>query len=174
MNSFDLRQARELTLRLTGSDRPCRTVAPQQGEYLKFRVAIRNEAPRAEEPLGEIGSWEMAMEWVYGFCGADAAFVVDGNGFVVACAGPEPSEGFEGIGAELCYHLEQLDRLDARSSRIRAANLDYPQRYIFAFRAPVDLEMNEEFVIAVFSGNRLDRHTKEVVLDRICALGPSL
>jgi hypothetical protein len=85
-------------------------------------------------PVAEIDSWDKLLAWGIELSGASAAFVVDSQGFVIASRGNVPEDGFVGAGAELCYAVEQLDRVEPESGGLRSVDIEFAGRRMTALR----------------------------------------
>jgi hypothetical protein len=96
----------------------------------------------ASEPRADIlppapehfDSWEVLLAWSLELCRARAAFVVDGQGFVIATRGNVPADGFDGTGAELCFAMEQLERLEHEQSPLDSVELHFRDSKLFGIR----------------------------------------
>ncbi len=153
VNSSDLALARALSRRLTGSGEGEDTAAvlPENG-YRRFdvgtparyptdsgeRIGTNGPPPHVLEPH-EMPSWDSMLAWSMELCGSRAGFVVDSQGFVIASRGNIPDDGFEGMGAELCFAMEQLDKLDSNGAELKAVELQFEAHTVAAIRiAPND------------------------------------
>ena len=67
-------------------------------------------------------------------CRALAGFAVDPQGFVVATRGNVPANQFAGLGAEIAYAMEQLDRIDVESGSFLTLELQFESRRLLAVR----------------------------------------
>ena len=67
-------------------------------------LAMSDEKP--DESQQTFDSWESSIAWCMSMSKAEAAFVVDSQGFVIASRGRIPGQGFEGTGAEMVCLLE--------------------------------------------------------------------
>jgi hypothetical protein len=86
----------------------------------------------------ELTSWEVFLAWGIEVCRARAAFVVDSQGFVIASRGNAPSGEFTGLGAELCYAMEQLATMDQASGALRALELHFEGYKLIGLRLNVE------------------------------------
>ncbi len=128
-------------------------------------VAVDGEetATEADVALEGLQDWQQLMHWCLELTGAESAFVVDRHGFVVASAGQDSrNDDFEGVGAELCYAMEQLDRLHPDNHKLKAVSLKFDDCCIFSFRA-VEADVEEVFVIGVVSAEALPRESQRTV-----------
>jgi hypothetical protein len=102
-------------------------------------------------PPLELESWEAFLAWSLELCRARAGFVVDPQGFVVATRGNVPTDHFDGLGAELAYAMEQLDRIDTEAGSLLSIELQFSSRRLMAMRVPK--ETGESFVVG-YVGSR--------------------
>lgn len=72
-----------------------------------------------------LDSWEVFLAWSLELTRSRAGFVVDSQGFVIASRGNVPKDGFDGIGAELCYAMDQLDKISPESGLLRVLELGF-------------------------------------------------
>ncbi len=158
VNSFDLGRAGELTRQLR---QPGLAVsAPARPEPVRLLAQIAAAPPAAAAPGPvldlhapplELESWEAFLAWSLELCRARAGFVVDPQGFVVATRGNVPTDHFDGLGAELAYAMEQLDRIDAEAGSLLSIELQFASRRLMAMR--VAKEAKGSFVIG-YVGSR--------------------
>lgn len=147
VNSSDLAYARIISHRMSpahsGADWAIETVArstspspknsgPSPGRYVE---TVSSHPSKVDFIPAEIDSWEVFLAWSIELCQARAAFIVDAQGFVIGSRGNAPSSGFEGIGAELCFAMEQLDRIDPASGQLEALELHFGPTNILGIKA---------------------------------------
>lgn len=158
VNSYDLGRASELTrqlrqLALAGQ-------APALREPVRLATQPTPVPPEPAPPAPvldlhapplELESWEAFLAWSLELCRARAGFVVDPQGFVVATRGNVPSDHFDGLGAELAYAMEQLDRIDTEAGSLLSIELQFASRRLMAMR--VSKERGESFVVG-YVGSR--------------------
>ncbi|MBZ0089986.1 MAG: hypothetical protein K8H90_06380 [Thermoanaerobaculia bacterium] len=163
--SFDLELARTLTRKLAlgaapaplGWPRPRESTA-SAGESGSSRGLRRTTGRRTSSdrrglfaaPL-EIKSWEVFLAWSLELTRARAGFVVDSQGFVIATRGNLPAGSFDGLGAELCYAMEQLGRVDPEAGALRALELQFEGRRLIGLRAD---ETKVGFVVVGLLGSK--------------------
>ena len=144
VNSSDLANARDLSQRLArpGLAKP----------WTELPAAIRVEpAPPAASiesrrdpivdlhaPPLDLESWEVFLAWGLELCRARAGFVVDPQGFVVATRGNVPDDQFGGLGAEIAYSMEQLDKIDVEAGSLLGVELQFASRRLMAIRLAKD------------------------------------
>jgi hypothetical protein len=85
-------------------------------------------------PPLDLETWEVFLAWGLELCRARAGFVVDPQGFVVATRGNVPDDQFGGLGAEIAYAMEQLDRIDTEAGSLLAVELQFASRRLMAIR----------------------------------------
>jgi hypothetical protein len=156
-NSYDLLQAQQLLNILVpkagsaAKEKPVQLDTPNYsrlstGELHRSARQTRPadvvaSVPVAEEPemaMQNFDSWESCIAWCMSSTRAEAAFVVDSQGFVIASRGRVPSQGFEGAGAELICSIEQLERVAPDAGKILCMDVDFDKRRIVGFVAACD------------------------------------
>jgi hypothetical protein len=90
-------------------------------------------ATPSPQPL-TLDSWEVFLAWSLELTRARASFVVDSQGFVIASRGNLPADGFEGIGAELCYAMDQLYKIDPQAGPLRLIELQFESSRLIGVR----------------------------------------
>lgn len=178
VSSYNLEQARKLSHQLSrrgGPEVSGWNVAAEQ--RLKLPLPSKEErsskpttpAMQAKkvEPPPELDSWEPVIKWSLVQFGAESGFAVDTQGFVIATAGQVANDGFEAMGAELCYAMEQLERVDPASSGLVWVDLEFGRRRIVCLRvAPEEKEpMILGFVGAGTEYIAIRSQVEHVVLD---------
>lgn len=152
VNSYDLNEARLILSALAPTPSSSETVA---GEPMYVRLAV-SASPASgasnQEPVAAVApadfaeeidtssqkfsSWEACLTWCLQAVRAEAAFVVDSQGFIIASRGRVPGQGFEGAGAELVCSVEQLERIEPEAGRLQWVDLDFDKRRIVGFITP--------------------------------------
>jgi len=190
-NSFDLLQAQQLLNMLVprpGSavkEKPVQLGVPNYSNLSASNLAQRVRPSETtdevvkptveEEPeqvLQKFDSWENCIAWCMSSTRAEAAFVVDSQGFVIASRGRIPSQGFEGAGAELICSIEQLERIAPEAGRILCVDMDFDKRRIIGFVASSD-EM-PSFVVGLVAPEPLRNETKHRITQQIVSNLPNL
>jgi hypothetical protein len=138
--SYDIDAAGKLSRRLAGEEQPQERVSRVPPRYVRFRAgqqlvsSTEPPLPLLEDktdpalpslPLEALDTWDKLLEWSSAISRASAAFVVDSQGFVVAARGEAPGDGFVGVGADLCYAIEQLDRIEPEAGNLRSVDLEF-------------------------------------------------
>ncbi len=148
VSSSDMERARALSLRLAAGA-AVREETPDTGAYVRFRPPDGPRVTHAPRPAAvepdqdlllahlplELPTWDSFLAWSLELCRARAAFVVDPQGFVIARRGNVPDDGFEGTGAELCYAMSELQRVDPGAGALLAIDLHFEGRKVVAVRA---------------------------------------
>ncbi|MDY0260887.1 hypothetical protein [Syntrophotalea acetylenica] len=110
-------------------------------------VSAEKTRPAFTEPSENFPDWESCIAWCIGITSAEAAFVVDSQGFIIATRGRIPSHGFECTGAELVFTMDQLERIDPEAGKLLWIDLDFNQRRLVGFITPV--QNNEYFIVGL-------------------------
>lgn len=126
----------------------------------------------SEPVLEEFDSWEGCLAWCMNTTRAEAAFVVDSQGFVIASRGRIPSHGFEGAGAEMICSIEQLERIAPDAGNILCLDVDFDKRKIVGFVALS--ESSPPYVVGLVSPDPLRVEMKHRMTQHIVNLLPNL
>jgi hypothetical protein len=166
VNSSDLATARALTLRLAGrgpfpADHD--GCGPSSSEPGRERApAIAAAPPPVPSVPEEFQSWEVLLAWALELCRSHAAFVVDGQGFVIASRGNTPADGFDGVGAELCFGMEQLDRIDPAAGTLETMQLHFEGHMLVGMK--VRDEAVGTFILGLVGSRSLPDAVRQAVL----------
>lgn len=191
-NSYDLTQAQQLlNLLVTKQGSPAKEkpepqasspnysslsalYSPPQARQAEKVDEDKSAAARDEhEPvLEEFSSWEGCLAWCMTSTRAEAAFVVDSQGFVIASRGRVPSQGFEGAGAEMICSIEQLERIAPDAGNILCIDVDYDKRKMVGFVA--SSESTPPFVVGLVGPEPLRVELKHKMAQHIVNLLPNL
>ena len=157
VNSYDLKEARQILVSLVPSAAGTAAEQTQSSEETDGYVRLsRAKVPRRESPISEVPSasvpeapqapamsgpqkfttWESCLAWCMSLTRAEAAFVVDSQGFIIASRGRVPGHGFEGTGAELICSVDQLERVDTEAGKLQWVDLDFDKKRIVGFITP--------------------------------------
>lgn len=182
VNSSDLARARELSLLLAQPGLRQRIEPLPQVVRVPVHVEAASAVTSRPEPPPvvdlhaaplELESWETFLAWSLELCRARAGFVVDPQGFVVATRGNVPANQFEGLGAEMAYAMEQLDRIDAESGSLLTLELQFASRRLLAVR--VARNGSGSFVIGFVGARPLTDEVRAAIMrqlahsvDRLC------
>jgi hypothetical protein len=190
-NSYDLLQAQQLLNILVpkaGSatkEKPVHLDAPNYSRLSTGELPQSARQTRttdvaanvtvAEEPemaMQNFDSWESCIAWCMSSTRAEAAFVVDSQGFVIASRGRVPSQGFEGAGAELICSIEQLERVAPDAGRILCIDVDFDKRRIIGFVATC--EGTPPYVVGLVAPEPLRMEVKHKMVRQILGNLPNL
>jgi hypothetical protein len=103
------------------------------------------------------------LGWCREAADARAAFILDTDGFVVANMGEEPVNGFDGMGAELVYSMDHLDRVDAHAGTILSVDLQFKDRSVYGFRIRITEAV--QLVMGLICDGELRTDIKNWILD---------
>jgi hypothetical protein len=190
-NSFDLLQAQQLLNILiprSGSavkEKPVQCDAPNYSSLSAVKMpqrvrhadeaVVETKVKVSEEPEPapqKFDSWENCIAWCMSATRAEAAFVVDSQGFVIASRGIIPSHGFEGAGAELICSIEQLERVAPEAGKILCVDMDFDKRRIVGFVASA--EEAAPYVVGLVAPEPLRIETKHRITQQIVENLPNL
>jgi hypothetical protein len=167
-SSYDLKDAKEILATLM----PKKPDADGKGEagptHSYLRLSPKDLSRPQGPPLADSGSagtetalgeslpapekftaWEDCIAWCMQAMRAEAAFVVDSQGFIIATRGRVPAQGFECTGAELVYAMDQLERIDPEAGKLYWIDLDYDKHRLIGFVTP--LEGAEYFIVGMIA-----------------------
>lgn len=134
-SSSDIAAASALSQVLTRRTATTGAEAAVRPAYVRIVRPAPEPAPGPSAPAPEIGTWEAFLAWSLELTRAHAGFVVDSQGFVIASRGNVPKDGFEGIGAELCYAMDQLGRINPAGGALRLLELQFDANRLIGIRA---------------------------------------
>jgi hypothetical protein len=143
---------------------------PQAGKTDEGPSAAESE--KDEPVLEDFDSWEGCIAWCMAYTRAEAAFVVDSQGFVIASRGRIPSQGFEGAGAELICSIEQLERIAPDAGTILCMDVDFDKRRIVGFVA--SSESTPPYVVGLVAPEPLRFDMKQKMIQQIVNNLPNL
>ena len=110
-----------------------RSSAPTRPHLGSHRSHTESTASLLEPPV-DLDSWDLLLDWAMEISRARAAFIVDSQGFVIASRGNPSSEGVVGLGAELCYIMDQVTEMDVDSGTVMSLELQFEAKRLTAFR----------------------------------------
>ncbi len=168
-SSSDVERARQLSIRLGSHDEaPAQARPPAAIPYIRFDAgrfagpAPGPLPPRAERPPPpESDDWAALLGWIRALCAADAAFLIDVRGLLVAASGDVPKERAEGMGARLVLAFEHADRMEADAQRSRSMVIDFGGAVLTGIRIP--LPEGETLVLGIASRTLPDLETRAEV-----------
>jgi hypothetical protein len=106
------------------------------------------------------------LGWGLKLVNAQAAFVVDHQGFVIAQYGQIPSEGIDGLGAELCFAVEQMKRVNANASKLNWLDMEFDNLHLIAV---IDETIDSGEFIVSFYGTRISIESQKSILIKTLA-----
>jgi len=121
--------------------------------------------PKSEDTPQTFTSWESCITWCMSLTRAEAAFVVDSQGFIIACRGRVPSQGYEGAGAELICSVEQLERIAPDAGRISCIDLEFDKKRLVGFVAAPD--ETALYIVGLMAPDSLSGTSKHRILTQI-------
>lgn len=153
VNSYNLQYAQQILASLVPGQRSDLSSGPQVHAFVRLPPQKRDLPGRPPEPApkedlpektgsdvlpppGKFDDWEACIAWCIEVTRAEAAFVVDSQGFIIATRGRIPSHGFECTGAELIYAMDQLERIDPEAGKLLWIDLDFNKRHLVGFVTP--------------------------------------
>jgi hypothetical protein len=160
-NSYDLKQAQQILNSLfpsaagTAREKLIPGEAPQYLRLLKGSTSPMVSGPPAvpvdsapellaatsETHHQHFSTWEECIAWCMSLTRAEAAFVADSQGFIIASRGRIPGQGFEAAGAELICSVEQLERIAPDAGKLLWIDMDFDKCRVVGFITPlVDAE----------------------------------
>jgi hypothetical protein len=190
VNSYDLNEARQILSALTPVTQTTQAVAVEvAATYVRL---VSDAVPRTAAPTvvrevfaspdvqmeeadlkpQKFSGWESCVAWCMQLTRAEAAFVVDSQGFIIASRGRVPGHGFEGAGAELVCSVEQLERIEPDAGRLLWVDLDFDKRRIVGFITPS--ETKEYYVVGMISPDPGYHSLKQIVSRQIVENLPNL
>ncbi|MRR57111.1 MAG: hypothetical protein EG824_02695 [Deltaproteobacteria bacterium] len=181
VNSYDLKNAQQILSSLVpvpGIPSRETTATDEQHGYVRLAKAavpvaeapspvghasLVREAPPAsvETQSHKFTNWESCIAWCMSLTRAEAAFVVDSQGFIIASRGRVPGHGFEGTGAELICSVDQLERVDPDAGKLQWVDLDFDKRRVVGFITPP--RDSEYFVIGLMAPDSAYHSLKQVI-----------
>lgn len=166
--SYDLNQAQLILNSLIPTSPGQPPVLPPATDEAGFVRLSRKDVPAVEPPPAAAArplkgaeaeekwvvpplfrTWEDCICWCMEVTRAEAAFVVDSQGFIIASRGRLPGRGIECTGAEMVCSVELLERVDPDAGKLAWIDLDFDRRRIAGFIAPID--DNDYFIVGLLS-----------------------
>jgi hypothetical protein len=92
--------------------------------------------PARVPPLPAATTFEARTAWCREALGADAVFLLDERGLLVASAGSVPSAEGEGIGARRVFCFEQTDAMRRGTDRTRSISVEFGSGFLTGWRFP--------------------------------------
>jgi len=133
--------AHELIQRIgSRKNAPSKTAAPSSPKYADLAAAgqaieaLWARAARRPAATTSFESWESLLAWAIDICHASIGFVVNSEGFVIANWGDAESTRVDGLGADLCLALDELERTDPGGGRLQTVCLRFEMHWVIALR----------------------------------------
>jgi hypothetical protein len=183
-NSYDLLQASQILNILTQKHGTVTKDLPTENKASGYSRLSKSTPPVSDVPIrhadaaGEIksaekpseapqtfASWESCIAWCMASTRAEAAFVVDSQGFVIACRGRIPSQGFEGAGAEMICSIEQLERIAPDAGKLSCIDMDFDKKRLIGIVAASDETVF--YVVGLVSPEPLNSSGKQKIIQQI-------
>jgi hypothetical protein len=161
-SSSDVERARALTKRLEQGDKADGQAAASEPGYIRFSAArfgapaapVPQRPPHVPPPGGPV-DWGALIGWVRALAGADAVFLSDASGLLVALAGDVTHEHAEAMGSRLVLAFEHADRMEAAEAHAsRFMAVDFGGVVVSGLR--VDLPEGGRLVLGIASSTALD------------------
>jgi len=111
-------------------------------------VDVTSEVPWSPEMMGSAG-WRHLVDWCLDATDADAVFVVDARGLVVAGSGALPAEEVEAAGARLLALFEHADQLLESQGEARSINVELELGWLTGLRVAVRRDDPEDGTLIV-------------------------
>jgi hypothetical protein len=120
----------------TGTEDHSRTAANASSESEPAPLPTSGVAQQISPAsnLEPVHSWEKLVAWCMVVADMEVAFAVDSQGFIIASVGTPPHEGFEGLGAEICYLIEEMGRIDPAAGALLWTELQFIQHFLIAHK----------------------------------------
>jgi len=190
-NSYDLSQAQQILHVLkqnsgtVSKEQPVQINSPSYSAISKSHllkqskpgvttadISQRQYDEKSDEGLQTFDSWENCIAWCMSYTHSEAAFVVDSQGFVIACRGRIPSQGFEGSGAELICSIEQLERISPEAGKLSCIDMDFDKKRLIGIVATS--ETNDFFVVGLVSPEPIVTSSKQRIVQQIIRNLPNM
>jgi hypothetical protein len=190
-NSYDLLQAQQILHILTQRPGTVIKERPNQistQDYSNLSASVLPERSRPSTTSDDIGSgasdekpdqgsqtfdsWESCIAWCMSLTRAEAAFVVDSQGFIIACRGRIPSHGFEGAGAEMICSIEQLERIAPDAGKLSFIDMEFDRKRLIGVVALS--EGTDFYVVGLVSPEPLNISVKQKMTQQIILNLPNL
>lgn len=190
-NSYDLLQAQQILHALTQkqatvpdkllelsnvstySRLPKRVLMQQDKPVVSPETAnIPSSDEKPDESPQTFDSWESCIAWCMSLTKAEAAFVVDSQGFVIASRGRIPGQGFEGTGAEMVCLLEQLERVSPDAGALSFIDMEFDKKRLFG--AVAAAEGPVFYVVGLVSPEPINHKLKQRIIQQITRNFPNM
>ncbi|MBU1219863.1 hypothetical protein KKF34_05670 [Myxococcota bacterium] len=146
------------------SDVPLKNVSVKDEETNTLATPSLRHIESEPEDFSKVSfdSWEKCLKWCNHVMGSSASFVIDSQGFIIGNYGRIPQEGLDGLGAELCYAIEMLDKISPGTGKLSWVDLEYEKMRIVGFQIP-----EEETYILGFISPGQTYFSKKIVVSQV-------
>lgn len=165
-SSDDLERARRASRRLSGVGGP----APSSASlgYIRFSATpfLAHRAAEADRSFGP-AIWDQLLSICEERTSAELAFVVDGQGLIIASRGDQEPSLVEGIGARLLIAFEQTDQMSALGEPSESIAIQMGRRWLTGLR--IRRGDDRPVIIGVLGPSVASQETREALeelLDR--------
>jgi hypothetical protein len=190
VNSYDLYDAQQLLTALLPKQKTARAEKQHPVPTRKYldlsavetssqkqssKTDDGNFADKADEfdtALRAFDSWESIIAWCMNLSRAEAGFVVDSQGFVIASRGRLPNQGVEGPGAELVCSIEQLERIEPEAGKLLSVEMEFDKKRMLGFVAGTG--GSNCYVIGLISPESVSSAGKQAIIRQIMHNLPNL
>ncbi len=168
--SSDLELARKLSARLSARAVGAAPIAVPTTRYMRFdirRVAGAVDStgfpsvPPAPLPRFGPETWNQLLDGCLAVADGESAFLMDGQGLVVACRGVIGASDAEAIGARLLLTLDQATAMGASGEPARSVIVEVEGRWLSGLRASSRSGMS--LTVGVLGPSPLGAAAREVV-----------
>lgn len=164
-SSDDIDLARRISRRLSGSGGAIQSSSSLG--YIRFSAAPFSAQAKASASLFGPGVWNEMLALCVERTGAELAFVVDGQGLVIASRGDQEPSLIEGIGARLLIAFEQTDQMSAIGEPSESIAIQMGRRWLTGLR--IRRDESRSVIIGVLGPEVVSQETREALeqlLDR--------
>jgi hypothetical protein len=156
-SSDDLELARRISRRLRGQAAAGPTRA---AGFIRFSAAAFASRIEPTSPFGP-AVWNEMLDRCNRESNSELAFVVDGQGLVVASRGAMDPALVEGIGARLLIAFEQADQMAELGAASQSIAIEIGRRWLTGFR--VRRGPDRVFTVGVLGPRVVSRDTREAL-----------
>ncbi len=170
-SSSDLDFARRIAQRLAAHARDGRGAQPpsrEAGGYIRFSARTFMPASAGATPdlrwdtFGAEG-WHHVLDRCIELTGADAAFVLDDHGLVIATRATVNAETAQQLGARLQAMLDQAEQMAGAEGARGTVSMEYGERYLSGLRAD---RGGVAFILGLIAADPVRREAR-AMLERI-------
>ncbi len=171
-SSSDLDFARRIAQRLAAHARDGRGAQPpsrEAGGYIRFSARAFQPAAATSQPddlpweAFGVESWHHVLDRCIDLTGADAAFVLDDHGLVIATRAEVSAETAQQLGARLQAMLDQAEQMAGAEGARGTVSMEYGERYLSGLRAD---RGGVAFILGLIAADPVRREAR-AMLERI-------